>query len=105
MKFPKLSFLLLAIFIISCSEKTIDMEKLQERNGILYEVNTTKPFNGTAIRTYSNGQIKVETKIRNGELISDTIWSENGQKSAELNYKDGKLVSKVEWDKNGNEIK
>lgn len=60
--------LALFVFVFSCSKNEISSDKLQERNGIYYAVNETKPYNGKVID-----------------------YRDNGQKQSEVGYEDGKL--------------
>ena len=48
--YPLLSVLFL---ILGCST---DLDSLQERNNIYYEVNSDKPFSGLIINKYESGQ-------------------------------------------------
>ena len=83
-------FITSLVLIVGCS-KTVDENKLVERDGIKYEVNTDKPFSGKTFITYENGQNKVEGSWKSG--IKDGLWtyySENGSKDSSGTYKDGK---------------
>ena len=52
-------FLVLILFLISCSnEKIVPFDTLVTRDGIRYEVNSDIPFNGTGISYHYNGNIK-----------------------------------------------
>ena len=90
------------MLIVGCS-KTIDVDKLVERGGLLYEVNSDKPFSGEGVSYYSNGQKKWEATYKDGERDGlSTTWYENGQKWLEGTYKDGELDGKfTEWYENG----
>ena len=66
-------FLLLIFFIIllsSCytKEREIDISKKQERNGIVYIINESKPYSGKIIKKYANGQILLLMSYKNGKL-------------------------------------
>lgn len=82
---------------ISCTEKTITEDKLQERNGVYYEVNEKNPFSGIAIEKHSDGQIEEEKKYKNGKLVSALGWDKYGQKEFEGNYRDGKPYGLHTW--------
>ncbi len=82
--------IVILLFITGC-EKTIEFEKLQERDGVYYEVNVDKPFSGKVIGTHGNGQIALNSTFEDGELFGKRItWYENGQKKSEGNFKRGK---------------
>ena len=81
----KLLILLFSILISFNSyglfEKTVCVETdTQDRNGIIYLPNETKPFTGKNLCKYENGQYKSEGKFKDG--IKDgkwTYWFKNGQ--------------------------
>ena len=74
------------MLIVGCS-KTIDVDKLVERGGLLYEVNSDKPFSGEGVSYYSNGQKKSEVTFKDGKEDGFfTYWYENGQKEYEGTY-------------------
>ncbi len=69
-------------------EKVVDY--LQERNGVMYEVNQKKPFTGKFLTPYQNGQKKTEANYKNGKYDGLMIgWYENGQKKTEVNFING----------------
>ena len=78
-------------------------DTLQERDGLAYLPNETKPFTGVYIPTYPNQQKKAEINYKDGKqegLL--TSWYENGQKQAESNWKDGKREGLTTfWYENG----
>ena len=90
------------MLIVGCS-KTIDVDKLVERGGLLYEVNSDKPFSGEGVSYYSNGQKKSEGTFKDGGYDGKwTYWYENGQIRSEETYKDGKEDGKwTRWHENG----
>ena len=75
----------------------------QDRTGIFYLPNETKPFTGNNLCKYENGQIKSEGNYKDGKPDGKVIdWYENGQIEAEGNYKDGKPDGKATyWHENG----
>jgi hypothetical protein len=78
------------IFAVGCSEKVTDT--IQERDGLAYLPNETKPFTGVYIINYPNGQKYAEIHYKDGKKEGlETDWYENGQKEIEGNYKDGIL--------------
>ena len=98
-------FITSLVLIVGCS-KTVDENKLVERSGLKYEVNTDKPFSGKTFITYENGQNKVEGSWKSG--IKDGLWtyySENGSKDSSGTYKDGKKDGLwTEWYENGKKM-
>lgn len=83
--------------------KIIEMAEIQNREGIAYEANQSKPFTGKAIDKYSNGQLAIEITYKNGQPDGvSKAWYEDGQQEAEANFKNGKMngVSRT-WYENG----
>ncbi|TSA39372.1 MAG: toxin-antitoxin system YwqK family antitoxin, partial [Methylococcaceae bacterium] len=75
------------MFAVGCSEKVTDT--IQERDGLAYLPNETKPFTGVYILSYLNQQKKEETHYKDGKLEGlGIVWYENGQKKSEGNVKD-----------------
>ena len=63
----------------------------QEKGGIIYLPNKTKPFSGKNLCKYENGQKKSEGNFKDGKKDGKrTSWNENGQIEVEENFKDGK---------------
>ena len=93
------------MLVVGCSSEPIDVDKLVERGGLQYEVNSDKPFSGEVVGYYSNGQKMVEGTFKNGRADGfSTFWYENGQKMSETTFKDGELIEKIEWDEDGDLI-
>jgi len=92
------------LFGLSCSEREINSENLQQRGDELYyAVNEEKPYSGKVVETYENGQKRVERTFKNGKLHGlSTTWDSDGQKNTEISYKDGyKSGHYREWHYNG----
>ena len=77
-------------------EKTACVETdVQDRDGVIYLPNKTKPFTGENLCKYENGQNKSKGKVKDGKRNGKwTYWHENGQIKEERNYKDGKKNGK-----------
>ena len=83
----------------------VNMDKLEEREGIAYLKGSDTPYTGKATRLYENGQKLAEANLKNGKedgLI--VLWHENGQKAMERNFKDGEQVSANYWNSNGDSV-
>ena len=96
------NLLLILLLIVGCS-KTIDVDKLVERGGLYYEINSDKPFSGETVEYFENGQKSEERTYKNG--FEDGLWTnwyENGQKMYETTFKDGKEIDYKAWDEDGN---
>jgi antitoxin component YwqK of YwqJK toxin-antitoxin module len=113
------------VLMFGCSPT--DLETLQDRGGVLYEINSEKPFSGAVnyarsdytmkgrikngkhdgkwIAWYKNGQNKVEGFFEEGNKVGDwTQWHYNGQKEFEWIYEDGKRVLINAWDEDAVEM-
>ncbi len=91
----KLLLLIFSIILLSsCYEKEreVDISKKQERNGIVYIINESKPYSGKILRKYDNGQILLLMSYKNGKLDGKYLhFYRNGQIYIDSEYKDGKL--------------
>lgn len=98
--------LILGTAMMACEgqQEPIKLNQLQNRNGIIYSVNKTKPFSGNAKSYYKNGQIKDDLNFRDGKQNGiQEIYYENGQIGAIYNLKNGKLNGvQKEYDIAGN---
>jgi len=78
---------------------------LEERDGLMFEPNSEKPFTGKYVIYWNDGdeQKKEAINYKNGVLDGlYTKWYENGQKSLEANFKNGKLDGlETIWYENG----
>jgi|AntAceMinimDraft_14_1070370.scaffolds.fasta_scaffold10487_4 antitoxin component YwqK of YwqJK toxin-antitoxin module len=94
---------LIAIFAVGCGEKVVDYDKIVERDGVFYEVNSEEPFTGRAVAWYENGQKEGESVFLNGRPHGkSTGWYENGQKEVEKEARHGKRIGKTKrWKENG----
>ena len=91
-RFAGLVFLVFTLGI-SCSEREISSEKLQQRgDNLYYAVNENKPYSGKVVDTYKSEQKRAEITYKNGKLHGvSTRWYSDGQKKDEISYKDGQL--------------
>ena len=55
----KKGIIFLSVFLVSCSNE-VPFDKLVERQGITYEINSTTPFTGSSVSYYENGQLEHE---------------------------------------------
>ena len=96
----KLLILLFSILISFNSyglfDKTVCVETdAQERGGIIYLPNKTKPFTGKNLCEYDNRQMKYKENYEDFRKVGETKYSyyENGQMKYKENYKDGVCIS------------
>ena len=95
-----LSFLVLA----SCSQPEILADRLVERMGVTYEVDSDEPFTGSAVEFHKNGQLLSKINYKDGKRdgLFETFFSENGQLKFRKNFRDGKKDGLAEiFHKNG----
>lgn len=90
------------IIMIGCG-KEIDISQKQVRNGIVYTVNEDKPFTGTVVGKYENGQNKLVEKFKDGKFDGEQLYYyENGQIKEKISYALGIPVGTYyEYHKNG----
>jgi antitoxin component YwqK of YwqJK toxin-antitoxin module len=101
-----LSILCLVLFVVSCSEER-EVDFLQNRGGLKYEINEEDGFTGKYVVYWSNGEKKREYHYEDGKRNGlFTEWRRNGQKEWEKNYKDGKEDGlDTSWYENGQKKK
>ena len=81
----------------------VTLDKLEEREGIVYLKGSDTPYTGKFYGLHPNGQKATEANYKGGKKEGlQTYWHKNGQKSSEVNYKDGKQEGlNVGWHSNG----
>ena len=84
--------ILLCIFLLSaCAPSEVPSDKLVERNGIKYEINSQIPFTGVGVRYWDNGQLVAKQTYKDGKKHGlYEYYLTNGQLFTKGNYKDGK---------------
>ena len=85
---------LLCIFLLSaCAPSEVPSDKLVERNGIKYEINSQIPFTGVSTDYYENGRLKEKYTYKDGEQNGlNEGYHENGQLLWKGTHKNGKLT-------------
>jgi len=80
-------------------DKTVCIETdAQERDGLIYLPNKTKPFSGKNLCLHEDSQKKSQGKIKDGKIEGKwTVWYESGKKESEGKYKNGKENGKWIW--------
>lgn len=95
----KLQFILpLLLFLISCSERDVDAEQLQLRDGVYYALDEEVPYSGRITEHHPNGQLSSEMTVVNG--LPDGLaqrWYENGQLMGKLAFVHGKPEGLNHW--------
>ena len=70
------------------SEKVVS--SLQDRRGLMYEINTETPFTGVLLEQYDSGQNKKREEYQDGKLNgSAKTWAENGELISDFTYSHG----------------
>lgn len=89
-----LCILFISVLFINCAKKEVHINDLQERNGLMYEVNSKEVFTGSAKSYYANGEVDLEENYTQGKLDGITKrYYEDGRVKAEANYKNGVLMA------------
>ena len=93
----------LPLLLGGCGEKPVHPSKLVKRQGIIYLVDSEKPFTGKSLALHDNGQKKSEENYKRGKPDGVFItWYENGRKEMESNWKDGQMNGLQRgWHENG----
>ena len=82
----------------------VNMDKLEEREGIVYLKGSDTPYTGKTTSLYENGQ-KTEANLKDGKRDGLVVlWHENGQKALEKKYKDGEEISAKYWNRKGESV-
>lgn len=92
------------LLMFSCSNKVVNFDQLQDRNGLFFLVNEEKPFSGEVV-SYINGKLEFDGEIKNG--LREGVWSyyyPSGQKKMSGLYTDGlKEGTWTYWKENGSQ--
>ena len=76
----------------------VEVDKLVERDGLLYEIDAGEPFTGTAVEYWPGGQRSAEFELRDGVPHGKLItWNESGQKEIEQRYRNGEKHGRAIW--------
>lgn len=95
-------FLTALIFsVVSCSVSEVPIDSLVERNGIVYQVNSDKPYSGKAIEYYANGQAGYIETYKKGRVVQTEDYSSNGTLEYKDFYKDDVQTGGEEYWENG----
>ena len=81
--------ILCLVLLVSCSNK-VPSDKLVERDGITYEVNSTTPFTGRSVGYHDNDQISSKAIYKDGKRDGlYKLFYDNGRLKEKGNYKNG----------------
>ena len=68
----KILVILSLMVLVSCSPTEVPSEKLVERGGITYLINSQTPFSGRSVSYYENGQLTFKGNYKDGK--EDGLW-------------------------------
>ena len=87
-------------------QTVLERKNLIKRGGLFCEASAYRPFTGTAVEYWPNGQKKEEAEYRDGKKHGVTTeWYESGQKKSEIEYHDGREHGKLTlWYENGQKM-
>ena len=95
-------FLTTLIFsVVSCSVPEVPIDSLVERNGIVYQVNSDKPYSGKAIEYYDNGQAEYVETFKKGRVVQTEFYSSNGALESKGFWKGDEKTGVEEYYENG----
>lgn len=103
----KYHFLLCLLFPFILVGQQIDMKKLEQRNGLTYEVGKDEPFSGQAIAYNDNGKKQSSTEYKDGKISGKIYgWYPSGNKQVEGQLVNGQKTGVwTAWFENGNKIR
>ncbi len=115
--------------VVRLLKEAVELDSLQYRDGLHYQINESEPYSGWAKTMYDSGQASRLGRFKDGKhdglwvwghengqrereaTFKDgkphglfTAWRENGQKWGEETYKNGKLVSTKYYNSKGEEV-
>ena len=96
--------LLTLMFIMTaCSSGELTEKDLVEKDGLVYEKGSSKPFSGMISEEYPNGNLKYRKRFKDGKYNGSVVeFYENGKKKVESTYDMGKRKELYsEWYDNG----
>ena len=103
----KMKWILLIIFItIGYSNKSVDTEKLMDKDGLKYLPNSNKPYTGKIYKNYTDGNKKIEGSYKEGKEVG--IWFfyyRNGTLKREQNYQDGIILEEIAFSISGDTVR
>lgn len=80
----------MSIFFLTGCTKEENINNAQERNGLVYLVNSDKSFSGTLIAKYSDGQLEFQGEYEAGLKDGESKWYySNGQLKTEATFEAG----------------
>jgi antitoxin component YwqK of YwqJK toxin-antitoxin module len=85
----------------------IDAKKLEQQDGIFYEVGKSKPFTGTALTYFENGKKQSSTEYKDGQINGKLEgWYPSGAKQVEGELINGQKAGMwIAWYENGQKIR
>ena len=91
--------------VVRLLKEAVELDSLQYRDGLNYQINESEPYSGWAKEMYDSGQVERLVKFKDGKQDGlATYWHKNRQKRAEGTMKDGKLISAKYWNSKGEEV-
>ncbi len=80
-----------AILTIGCGEKKSDgvnLDELEDREGVAYLKNSNSPYTGKYFEFHDNGQKMMEATFKDGTPISEKYWNSKGEEVDSLEEAD-----------------
>jgi len=106
MKLHRTVVAIFAIVLLALCARSVNSQQLQDKEGLIYEVNNPDPYTGKVETFYENGQKMLEKHYVDGKQHGkQDEWYEDGQKWSEKNYLNGKEHGSYErWYENGQKM-
>ena len=94
----KTSLLFLSIIVFVGCTKSVDESTLIEKNGVLYESDSDKPYSGEVFDLYYNGEKFYTGSFEQGKLVGDYVYyRKDGQIQEPLNSNDVKIKNELTY--------
>lgn len=109
MKKKLILLILIMINLISCRERVIKIDEIEERieitkileggiERILYKKGENKPFTGKIVKDFENDGVSFEINVKNGKLYGNrTTYYRGGQIQSESIYENGIPINEAKY--------
>jgi len=86
-----ITFAILFVSVIVGCSREVNMESTVTRDGLVYELDSDKPYTGIAFSYRADGQLSGTANYKDGKWHGSLIWFyDDGQIRGTGNYKDGR---------------
>ena len=112
MKKKLILLILIMINLISCRERVIKIDEIEERieitkileggiERILYKKGENKPFTGKIVKDFENDGVSFEINVKNGKIQRKRFYKDGTLEGEDINYYENGNVAEKIFYKNG----